>query len=212
MTPSMDRLAVLAVGVALAVGVVACGDSDSEDPPAQADTAERAEAPDRDEPATTTPGRATPDGAPDAGGAGRAAPNADDGSSGNSAGSADDTTSGGSTPGVKGGGSATAEIAGVITNMYNAFAAGDPAGVCATMSKAGKRRMAAGVGSCKAALAGLADAAAAGAKNQSAPNVTAKDIVIRGRHATVTVSPDGDDGTVSLVRENGRWLLDGNLR
>ena len=238
MRPLVDRLSVMTVGAVLALGVGACGDSDDEDRPAQARTeaTEPAVAPDGGKPLGDGDGkRPEPgdgqqrDGADGDGGSasgGAAADGSLDGGAG-SGGSADGGVGsggpagdgGGVAPGSRGGGSETAEIAGVVTDLYRAFSRGDAAGVCATMSSAARRRTAAGgptdsAGnrSCAAGIAPLTDAAAAVEDPGPPPKVTARDVAIDGDHATVAVSPDGGDGTVSMVRERGRWRLDGKIR
>jgi hypothetical protein len=124
---------------------------------------------------------------------------------GGSAGS--DSGGGGSTGGGEPPSSSDAqEIADVVTAMFEAFARGDAAGACATMSTAAQKRTGGG-GSCEEALAPLVKAAAANSDGSPLPKVTASDIALNGDRATVTVSKDG--GTVLVVRENGRWLFDG---
>jgi hypothetical protein len=199
--PTSHARRVLAVAVvASAIGLAACGDEDA-DPQgaastgstttgdtggAQTDAREPKASPD----AETTPRAGTPDPAPD-----------------------EDAAPAGAGPGDTG--TARDAVAAAVESMYSDLAAGDAAGVCASMSGAARAQIAQTVpgGStespadrtCAASLEKFLRVAAESGTLTRTADASVKAVRIRGKAATATVLLNGQTGDIALTWEDGAW-------
>lgn len=104
-------------------------------------------------------------------------------------------------------------IAQAVEAMYQDFADGDAAAVCAVMSRAVRREIAQSAAdrggnapaSCAGRLSEFMSAAAGTGIRERLLGATVKAVEVDGRAATVTVSLGGRSGEVRLLRERGGW-------
>jgi hypothetical protein len=99
-----------------------------------------------------------------------------------------------------------------VVGMYRAFAAGDAAGVCAVMSRKARADIARSMpnaGTCTKSFALILKLPGNNGPTRAAVRAKVGDARIDGDRATVTVTIAGKAGEVGLVRESGRWLLNG---
>jgi hypothetical protein len=184
----------------LALGVMACGDSDD----------------DAAEPSASTPTTAEEQrdqGSPAEADAEKTAP-ADEGAPKPAPSEKEAAPSGGSDAPESSGADETTLVASAVTNMYAAFAEGDARGVCGVMSSSARQEAATGTPApdgagkpttCVGALSTFfAAAAETGALNDTI-RATVDDVAIDGGTAIATVTINGRKGEVRLVKESGEW-------
>jgi ketosteroid isomerase-like protein len=125
----------------------------------------------------------------------------------------DDGGSGSSTAGASGADDREA-ISATVTGYAKAFAGGDVEKACGYLSQAGRKQVEAAADQLhKDGCAGVLEAAAdelgdEASKTLGSLRVTSYDI--RGDHATITTSTDGQKGgneTSTLVKEDGEWKI-----
>jgi hypothetical protein len=187
-SPRCKNLTLLLV-MAAAIGPAACGDSDGE----------RA----GEAPRTSADGVST-DSAPRSGGDG----------SGRDEGRADGSRR---EPASPAGGTDEQRARRVVERMYRALAAGDAAGVCASLTTAAREEVAQNVpgGSteapgertCERSFGKFLDAAASSGTLDAALKARVNAVKVDGTTARATVALDGQSGEVQLVEEAGEWRL-----